>query len=103
MKIRNHLDSDETISELDFEQLFLSECVGIALTRRAPNDKHICMVLLSEDDGHWFVSSCIGSSYWMDDLIELLQYVKKWMEANAKPQIVEGWPGPCGYVFKDNP
>ena len=57
---------------------FKGRCKGVELIKRGINDNHICINILTEDDGNWFVSkSEIGfSSSWIDELIEQLQTLK---------------------------
>ena len=41
---------------------------GIAFLQRGENDPHICLSILSEDDGNWFISKEDWSSFWLLDL-----------------------------------
>lgn len=65
------------------KHLFLGTCHGIALVPRGKNDNHICFYILTEDDGVWFVSNNMGSTYWLHDLKKQLQQVEKWLSENA--------------------
>lgn len=66
---------------------------GIVLHKRGENDLHICIGIIGEDDGSWFETDRLGSSYWLDDFMKVLKLLKKWLEANA---IKTKW----GYEFK---
>lgn len=44
---------------------------GIRLVPRGKNDSHICVQIISEDDGEWFERQ-LFSSAWLGDLIEQL-------------------------------
>ena len=68
---------------------FKGECKGIRLFPRGVNDNHICIVILTEDDGNWFVSDHYFSSFWTDDLIKQLQLAKAYMETQT-PDIYDG-------------
>ena len=78
---------------------FKGRCKGVELIKRGINDNHICINILTEDDGNWFVSkSEIGfSSSWIDELIEQLQNAKKYIETQ-EPDMYEGRQ--YGYKFK---
>lgn len=86
MKYRKTLRKDEHLDKTAFGTktvaLFLGNCHGVRLVHRRKDDTHIIYEILCEDDGHWFVSDGGGSSYWLSELIELLQYVHKWMKEN---------------------
>jgi len=79
--------------EVPNKHLFLGSCKGVALMPRGSKDGHICFLVLTEDDGNWFVSTNSSSSFWIDDLIKQLTRAKKWMKKNA---LKEG----CGHRFK---
>uniref|UniRef100_A0A6M3LLD9 Uncharacterized protein n=1 Tax=viral metagenome TaxID=1070528 RepID=A0A6M3LLD9_9ZZZZ len=89
------LYESEIETEVLDEHLFLGECAGIALIPRGPLDNHIMFIILTEDDGNWFVSNDGFSSFWLDDLHIQLNRAKKWMEKNATKD------GDFGYKFKD--
>ena len=64
---------------------FFGEQHGVRLVKRGRNDPHICFEILSEDDGHWYVS-CGGSyasSYWMPGLLKVMRFAQKWMKRNC--------------------
>lgn len=79
---------------------FFGELHGVRLVQRGLGDNHICFEILSEDDGHWFVSGCCGtSSYWMPGLIKVLRHAQKWMRENCIADIDKN--GHCwGYKAK---
>ncbi len=79
---------------------FFDEQHGVRLVERGPGDNHICFEILSEDDGHWFVSSGNGaSSFWMPGLIKVLRYAQKWMKENCIADI-DGNGNCWGYKAK---
>lgn len=111
-KLAHNEDEQESLQWVTKEngqypvELFLGSCHGIALSRRNINDNHIVMTWLTEDDGCWFPSESLGSSYWMQDSLNVLRETIEWIEKNAEPDIPpetnESWPKgvPCGYKFK---
>ena len=50
-------------------QEFLGACKGVRLVKRGPDDPHICLLILTEDDDNWFPSKEPFSSFWLDDLL----------------------------------
>ncbi len=76
-----------------YVKTFLGGCKGIGLQNRGPRDRHVCLVILTEDDGNWFPDKEPFSSYWADDLMGQLQAAKAWMEQNCDPS-------PDGYGWK---
>lgn len=79
---------------------FKGKCKGIKLTKRNENknDNHICLQILTEDDGEWFDSNNSFSSSWIDELIELLQITKAYIETQD-PDMYNGKQ--YGWKFKD--
>ena len=69
---------------------------GIKLEPRGPTDNHICFTILSEDDETWFEKDVSGSTYWLDDLIGVLQDAKTELEQNPHLYTRNQW----GYNFK---
>lgn len=69
---------------------------GIDFVERGQNDKHVCITLFDEDDGYfWEISNF--SSFWLDDMIDLLQRAKSELETNTERFEKDGeW----GYKFK---
>lgn len=57
------------------------------------NDNHICIQILTEDDENWFEAGNSFSSYWLEDLITVLQTANDAMKQNAKKD------GKYGYKF----
>jgi len=57
---------------------------GIRFVPRGPKDNHVCLQILSEDDGHWHQSMGQSfSSFWLDDLIRALQEAKLKLDTKA--------------------
>lgn len=81
-------------------QQVVGKCLGVSFEPRGPNDNHICIRLLVEDDENWIPTSLNVSSYWLDDLIETLQRAKIMLEAEGVPCVVDGrqwgWDFPEG-------
>jgi hypothetical protein len=73
---------------------FKKECKGVVLERRGEDDNHICVRIVTQDDGSWFSSKESFSSYWIDELIIALQEAKKYIETQ-EPDIYDnrqyGW------------
>ncbi len=76
------------------EQVFLRTCCGIVLRQRGTDDLHVVFGHLTEDDGNWFLSHGGGSSYWIDEQIEVLMAALAWMQAHCERD------GVYGYRFK---
>ena len=99
MKIRRHLNNDETLSYLDdYEEIFLGSCCGVALVKRGKNDNHICFIHLTEDDDNWFPRGNPMSSFWLEDEMNVLNAVKEWLSKNADPDLYNG--NQFGWKFK---
>jgi len=81
------------IIEVPEKHLFLGSCHGIALLPRGENDKHICFIILTEDDGLWFCSKNSSSSGWLGELILQLERAEKWLKKNAVGEVY-------GYRFR---
>jgi hypothetical protein len=73
------------------QELFLGKCHGAILHCRGMNDQHVVVTWLVEDDGHWFVSDGGTSSYWLDEMQEVLTAVKNWLKKNAAAETDGGW------------
>jgi len=78
--------------------VILGESHGARLAQRGVNDLHICIHLLVEDDGKWYEECADFSSYWLQDIIELMNQVKT--ELNSNPGIERD--GEYGWRFKGN-
>lgn len=79
--------------------LILGNCKGIALHPRGRKDEHVLFTILTEDDEDWFVSGSGSSSYWMPELVAVLDAAKEWMDTNClsdNGRHGEVW----GYVFQ---
>jgi len=87
--------SAQTVSNGAFEKVFTGECFGIGLRRRRPKESHVEFVVLVEDDGQWFISSGVGSSFWMDELREAIEDAMLWVQNNCDPD-----PSGFGWVFR---
>lgn len=57
---------------------------GVRLIQRGPNDPHVCIQLLAEDDEHWFELGNSFSAYWLDDLIMQLNTAKDALDSLPK-------------------
>lgn len=58
------------------------------------------MRTISEDDGHWSVSSVKGismSSYWISKFVECLNAANQYLKENGKPYYYSGTDIICGY------
>jgi hypothetical protein len=82
--VRRQLDIDESMAkELNFEVIFLGELFGIGLSKRS-QDEHIMFTILHEDDEHWFTSVNPCDSFWINDLQEVIEEVKKYLNLWAE-------------------
>lgn len=57
---------------------------GVRFVPRGPNDNHACLQLLSEDDEQWSKMGSYWSSFWIDDLIQVLTLARR--ELNGMPK-----------------
>jgi hypothetical protein len=62
---------------------FRGNCFGVGLKQRGKNDKHICFVILVEDDESWFISKDDASTYWLPELMSMMQDALNWLDKNA--------------------
>lgn len=71
---------------------FYGACHALRLVHRGPDDNHICIELLTEDDGHWFTSGdgSWGSSAWLPDIIALAGRAQRWMLMHCEPDMHQG-------------
>lgn len=65
---------------------------GIRLIPRSENDNHICVQIISEDDGEWFEKMSFSSA-WLEDLLEHLHI--------AEVLLLDQLPDKYGYKFKN--
>lgn len=77
----------------EFKKVFVGAQFAVGLSDRAPGDKHVCIQILSEDDGHWFVNENRFSSFWLPDLQRVLNEADIWMKLHC----IED--GKFGYKF----
>jgi len=82
----------------NFKKSFLGECLGVGLQKRGPQDDHVTVFILVEDDGSWFISGNGFSSFWLPELIPLLQEANTWMKRNCVPDMYKGVQS--GWKFK---
>lgn len=80
---------------------FKGECKGIRLVPRnsKDGDNHILVQFLTEDDGMWHEEEGLGSSYWIDELIEQLCDAREYIKTQ-EPDIAENGKQ-YGYKFKE--
>lgn len=67
---------------------------GITFKERGPNDPHICIQIIGEDDEHWFDIGNAFSSFWIQDLINQLEAAKVLLDTEYKDD-----PSGFGYTF----
>ena len=78
------------------EVIFQGECHRVILQNRGLNDKHVCILIESEDDGNWFASESPFSSYWLPKLIPLMNAAMSYLESNCIKD-----PDGYGWSFKE--
>ena len=101
MEVDINTKFNETLPvDIPDEYLILGECSGVALLPRGSEDDHICFIILSEDDGHWFQSHSGWSSYWLEDVRKQMERAEAWCKVNAEPDIHRNG-GQYGYKFKN--
>lgn len=80
-------------NEIEYEKIFLGKCHGVILTHRGEDDPHVCVQIITEDDENWFVSDNSFSSFWLPDLMSVLQEAQDWMNQNCDMD-------DCGWKFR---
>ncbi len=71
---------------------------GVKIIPRGPNDEHVVIQIITEDDENWFDHGNSFSSYWIDDLIDVLQETRRYIQHFTEADIVNGRQ--YGYKFK---
>jgi hypothetical protein len=80
MTIRTELHEEESIAISEpIYAMFLGDCFGVVLTKRGPEDPHVCFTIVVEDDGTWAERSR-SSFYWMNDLQDVLKASMKFVK-----------------------
>ncbi len=59
----------------------LGTCVGVELVRRGNKDEHVCIQFLTEDDDTWHKSDFSISSFWIDDLLTVINSTKNMLDS----------------------
>ena len=67
---------------------FRGDCMGVKISERGPNDRHLIVTLEVEDDGSWSDEGCF-SSHWLDELIEQLECARSYLKTQT-PDINDG-------------
>jgi len=80
-------------SSIGFIDNILGECVGVKFTPRAAGDSHVMLQLMIEDDEHWHGTNFRISSFWLGDMIDVLQRVQNTLDNTAENDTY-------GYSFK---
>jgi hypothetical protein len=93
--IRRELDKEYESMSVEikpFREMFLGDIVGMVLRPRHEKngDQHVIFQIISEDDGHWFLSTSGVSSSWFEDYGSVLAAARKWCEENCDPDISHG-------------
>lgn len=70
---------------------------GVRLDARGHEDPHVIIQLLGEDDENWFTIGNGFSSFWLDDLILVLQDTRAILMSNTQRFERESY----GYRFKE--
>jgi len=97
-KLRSQLRQDEFLNiDVKLNHMILGDCRGIGFHPRSKHDNHVMILVLTEDDGQWFVShSKTGfSSYWLHDYCRVVKAAEEWLKDNCTPS-KDGY----GYTFK---
>ena len=75
----------------DVRQVFKRNCCGVVLSSRGPDDPHVIVTPITEDDGNWFTSSGGMSSFWLPEQIEVLKEAQAWMTVHCDRDETWGW------------
>lgn len=70
---------------------------AVSLSKRGPEDPHIVIQLMSEDDEQWFPVGNAFSSYWIEDLLQVLELAQFSLARSDK---FEKDPSGYGYQLK---
>lgn len=84
-------DTGET--PIEYERAIFGSCHGVLFVRRGPNDSHVCIQLITEDDENWFVSTRGFSSAWLPEYISLMKEAQDWLEHHCEQD-------PSGYGWR---
>jgi hypothetical protein len=85
---------------LHLEKVFLGACFGVGLCRRGPNDNHIVVKFLCEDDGNWGISTSGFSSSWLPEIAQLVGEAHEWVAKNCLPDMSDGIQ--FGWKFREH-
>lgn len=95
-KVSVHQEICSIDNERNYRHIILGHQFGIGLRQRGPNDPHVCFVILSEDDGHWFATRGGASTSWLDDLKSVIERAEKWCKSNCAPDMCPANPNVNG-------
>jgi hypothetical protein len=90
---REHQGGFTDDKEIVYEKIFLGKCHGVILTHRGKSDPHVCVQIITEDDDNWFISDNSFSSFWLPDLMSILEEAFDWIDKNCDD-------GDCGWKFR---
>ena len=80
-------------------KIFTGECLGVALSPKSPNNKHVGFIFLVQKIDRvdrWEVLQDFVDVYWLPELTRLLTDAQSWIEANCTKD-----PSGYGYLFKE--
>ena len=60
-------------------------CAGVVIYKRGPEDRHLMVRMLVEDDGNWFLLEEGFSSAWITDIVQVWLAARGWLDTNAVP------------------
>ena len=88
LKAQRHLSDllDDEYQSQDVLQEFRGAQFGVRVVNQPDNGKdHFLCYLLSEDDGHWFLTGEVFDAFWLNDAIQQLTLARDY----TKPMLVK--------------
>jgi len=77
-------------------QEFVGDCHKVQLVPRGEGDSHVCVRVLTEDDGHWS-ENMEFSSFWLGELIEQLRKAQRELFRSRRYKQDKADGKPCGW------
>ena len=82
-KIPNGHRLNSQVADLNPIHVICGRISGVAIIDNPNMASSLLLVQLTEDDETWHRSSGSYSSFWLPDLIEVMQETEKWLNENA--------------------
>jgi len=82
----------------EYEHVITGSQFGVIFEKRGEDDPHVCITLISEDDGTWHVGGAGEgfSSTWITDLAGVVKEAREWLDENCISS-----PDDFGWTFQE--